>query len=140
MSGKVKAAIAGANGYAGMTLVNLLARHPNVELTQLTSRTFAVKPFESVFPLLEMKGEFVPDLDPAGIDVVFSCLPHNVGATKAGGWLEAGASGIDMSADFPLKEPSQYPERDPQEHPAQPQPPPALVCIPEPHEHEPGRD
>src|SRR5260370_11945163 len=113
MSGKVKAAIAGANGYAGMTLVNLLARHPNVELTQLTSRTFAVKPFESVFPLLEMKGEFVPDLDPAGIDVVFSCLPHNVGATKAGGCLEAGARVIAMSAAFRLKDPDQYPQGHP---------------------------
>src|SRR5258708_28695270 len=110
MSGKVKAVVAGANGYAGMTLVNLLARHANVELTQLTSRSFAGKPFESVFPLLELKGEFVPDLDPAGIDVVFSSLPHNVGATKAAGWLDAGARVIDMSADFRLKEPSQYPK------------------------------
>ncbi len=55
MSGKVKAAIAGANGYAGMTLVNLLGGHPNVELSQLTSRSFAGKPFQSVFPLLELK-------------------------------------------------------------------------------------
>src|SRR6202158_6589551 len=98
MSGKAKAVVAGANGYAGMALVNLLARHPNVELTQLTSRSFAGKPFESVFPLLDLKGEFVPDPDPAGIDVVFSCLPHNVGAAKAGGLLEVGARGTAMRA------------------------------------------
>src|ERR1700687_1046722 len=110
MSGKAKAVVAGANGYAGMALVNLLARHPNVELTQLTSRSFAGKPFESVFPLLDLKGEFVPDPDPAGIDVGFSCLPDNVGAAKAGGWLEAGARVIDMSPDFRLKDPSQYPK------------------------------
>jgi len=60
MSGKVKAAVAGANGYAGMTLVNLLARHPDVELRQLTSRSFAGKQFASVFPLLDLTGEFVP--------------------------------------------------------------------------------
>ena len=136
MSGKVKAVVAGANGYAGMTLVNLLARHPNVELLQLTSRSFAGRPYESVFPLLELKGEFLPDPDPAGIDVVFSCLPHNIGAAKAGAWLAAGARVIDMSADFRLKDPSQYPKWYRQEHPA-----PALLAravfgLPELHERE----
>src|SRR5260370_34018938 len=99
MSGKVKAVVAGANGYPGMTLVNLLARHPNVELTQLTSRSFAGKPFESVFPLLELKGEFLPDPDPAGIDVVFRCLPQNAGPTSAGGWPASGTTGTDSSTD-----------------------------------------
>jgi N-acetyl-gamma-glutamyl-phosphate reductase len=136
MSAKVKAAVAGANGYAGMTLVNLLARHPSVELRQLTSRSFAGKPFETVFPLLDLKGEFVPEPDPAGIDVVFSCLPHNVGAAKTGGWLEAGARVIDMSADFRLKDSSLYPKWYRQEHPA-----PALLAravfgLPELHEVE----
>jgi N-acetyl-gamma-glutamyl-phosphate reductase len=136
MSAKVKAAVAGANGYAGMTLVNLLARHPNVELTQLTSRSFAGKPYGSVFPLLDLTGEFVPDPDPAGIDVMFSCLPHNVGAAKAGGWLEAGARVIDMSADFRLKDPSQYPTWYRQEHPAQALLGKAVLGLPELHESE----
>ena len=136
MSGKVKAAVAGANGYAGMTLVNLLARHPDVELRQLSSRSFAGKSFASVFPLLGLKGEFVPDPDPAGIDVVFSCLPHNVGAAKAGGWLDAGARVIDMSADFRLKDPSQYPKWYRQEHPAPALLPKAVLGLPELHERE----
>jgi N-acetyl-gamma-glutamyl-phosphate reductase len=114
----VKAAVAGANGYAGMTLVNLLARHPGVQLAQLTSRSFAGKPYSEVFPLLELKGEFRPEPDPDGLDVVFSCLPHNVGAGKAGGWIAAGARVIDMSADFRLHDPTQYPIWYRQEHPA----------------------
>ena len=60
MTRKVKAAVAGANGYAGMTAVNLLARHPAVELTQLTSRSYAGKPYSELFPLLDLTGEFVP--------------------------------------------------------------------------------
>src|SRR5258708_17463244 len=136
MSGKVKAAVAGANGYAGMTLVNLLARHPDVELRQLGSRSFAGKPFASVFPLLDLKGEFVPDPDPAGIDVVCSCLPHNVGAAKAGAWLEAGARVIDMSADFRLKDPGQYPKWYRQEHPAPALLPKAVLGLPELHERQ----
>jgi N-acetyl-gamma-glutamyl-phosphate reductase len=132
----VKAAVAGANGYAGMTLVNLLARHPEVELRQLTSRSFAGKPYASVFPLLELDGEFLPEPEPAGLDVVFSCLPHNVGAAKAGGWLAAGATVVDMSGDFRLKDPVQYPRWYRQEHPA-----PALLAravfgLPELHEHD----
>src|SRR5579872_6477839 len=100
----VKAAVVGANGYAGMTLVNLLARHPGVQLRQLTSRSFAGKPYSEVFPLLDLKGAFISEPDVADLDVVFSCLPHNVGAGKAGRWIAAGARVIDMSADFRLRD------------------------------------
>ncbi|MHB8614009.1 MAG: N-acetyl-gamma-glutamyl-phosphate reductase [Candidatus Dormibacteraceae bacterium] len=114
----MKAAVAGANGYAGMTLVNLLARHPGVQLAQLTSRSYAGKPYSDVFPLLDLKGEFRSEPDADGLDVVFSCLPHNVGAGKAAGWMDAGARVIDMSADFRLHNPRQYPVWYRQEHPA----------------------
>jgi N-acetyl-gamma-glutamyl-phosphate reductase len=114
----VKAAVAGANGYAGMTLVNLLVRHPGVQLEQLTSRSYAGKPYSEVFPLLDLKGEFRPEPEAEGLDVVFSCLPHNVGAGKAAGWIGAGARVIDMSADFRLHDPAQYPLWYRQEHPA----------------------
>src|SRR5215467_7142600 len=61
---KTRAAVAGANGYAGMTLVNLLARHPGVELAQLTSRSFAGQRYQAVFPLLELDGTFTTEPDP----------------------------------------------------------------------------
>src|SRR5258708_39833842 len=92
----VKAAVAGANGYAGMTLVNLLARHPGVQLSQLTSRSYAGKSYSEVFPLLELAGEFQPEPDPVGLDVAFICLPHNVGAGKAGGPRPARPRRIDL--------------------------------------------
>jgi N-acetyl-gamma-glutamyl-phosphate reductase len=132
----VKAAVAGANGYAGMTLVNLLAGHPGVQLTQLTSRSYAGKPYSDVFPLLDLKGEFRPEPDPDGIDVVFSCLPHNVGASKAGAWLAAGARVIDMSADFRLDDEKQYPIWYRQEHPAPELLAKAVFGLPELHERE----
>ena len=80
---RVKAAVAGANGYAGMTLVHLLARHPGVELVQLTSRSYAGQPYSAVFPLVGLEGEFAAEPNPEGLEVIFSCLPHNVGAAKA---------------------------------------------------------
>jgi len=136
MGERLRAAVAGANGYAGVTIVNLLARHPGVELRQLSSRSFAGKPYASVFPLLDLEGEFLPEPEPDGLDVVFSCLPHNVGAAKAGGWLEAGARVIDMSADFRLKDPDQYPTWYGQEHPAQALLARAVLGLPELHDRE----
>jgi N-acetyl-gamma-glutamyl-phosphate reductase len=132
----VKVAVAGANGYAGMTLVNLLARHPGVLLSQLTSRSYAGKPFSEVFPLLELKGEFGEEPDPDGLDVVFSCLPHNVGASKAAGWIAAGARVIDMSADFRLNDARQYPVWYRQEHPEPGLLAKAVFGLPELHERE----
>jgi N-acetyl-gamma-glutamyl-phosphate reductase len=133
---KAKVAVAGANGYAGMTLVHLLARHPGVELSQLTSRSFAGKPYSTVFPLLDVEGAFVSEAEPEGIDVIFSCLPHNVGAGKAEGWLGAGARVIDMSADFRLKDAAQYPIWYKQEHPAPALLKKAVFGLPELHEGE----
>jgi len=133
---KARVAVAGANGYAGMTLVNLLARHPGVELSQLTSRSFAGQPYTSVFPLLEIQGVFQSELQAGGIDVVFSCLPHNVGAAKVEGWLAGGARVIDMSADFRLKDAAQYPVWYKQEHPVPALLKKAVLGLPELHERE----
>src|ERR1700686_2566493 len=132
----IKAAVAGANGYAGMTAVNLLARHPGVDLTQLTSRSQSGKPYSEVFPLLDLKGEFVSEPDAGDVDVVFSCLPHNVGAGKAAAWIAAGARVIDMSADFRLHAAQQYPLWYRQEHPAPELLAQAVFGLPELHERE----
>jgi N-acetyl-gamma-glutamyl-phosphate reductase len=136
MSGTVKAGVAGANGYAGMTIVNLLARHPGVHLSQLTSRSFAGKPYSEVFPLLDLEGEFLAEPEVKGLDVVFSCLPHNVGAGKAAAWLAGGVRVVDMSADFRLQDAKQYPIWYRQEHPAPELLAKAVFGIPELHERE----
>lgn len=134
MPGRVRAAVAGANGYAGITAVNLLARHPEVELCQLTSRSCAGKPFSDVYPLLGLAGEFIAEPDTSKLDVLFSCLPHNVGAAKMAGWLAAGARVIDMSADFRLRDASQYPVWYRQEHPEPALLEKAVFGLPELHE------
>jgi N-acetyl-gamma-glutamyl-phosphate reductase len=133
---KARVAVVGASGYAGMTLVHLLARHPGVELSRLTSRSFAGQPYASVFPLLDLDGSFQAELEADGIDAVFSCLPHGVGATKAEGWLSRGARVVDMSADFRLKDAAQYPTWYKQEHPVPALLPKAVFGLPELHERE----
>ena len=130
---RVRAAVAGASGYAGMTLVHLLARHPGVELAQLTSRSYAGRPYRDVFPLLDLDGTFALEAD-TPVDVVFSCLPHNLAATKAKSWLEDDTRVIDMSADFRLKESTQYPAWYSREHPAPELLEKAVFGLPELHE------
>ena len=136
MPKKLKAAVAGANGYAGMTAVHLLARHPGVELAQLTSRSFAGKPYSEVFPLLDVTGEFLSEPAADGLDVIFSCLPHNVGASKVGTWLDAGMRVIDMSADFRLHDASLYPRWYREAHPNPGLLDKAVPGLPELHEDE----
>lgn len=136
MSEQVRAAVAGANGYAGMTAVNLLTRHPNVQLSQLTSRSYAGKPYQEVFPLLEVEGRFMEDVDPTEVDVIFSCLPHNEGAARIKEWFAEGARVIDMSADFRLKDAAEYPRWYKQEHPAPELLGQAVVGLPELHEEQ----
>jgi N-acetyl-gamma-glutamyl-phosphate reductase len=119
-----------------MTAVHILARHPAVELAQLTSRSYAGMPYSDVFPLLEVEGSFVPEPVPDGIDVIFSCLPHNVGAAKVPGWLEAGIRVIDLSADFRLRDASQYPKWYRHEHPRPELLARAVLGLPELHEAE----
>jgi N-acetyl-gamma-glutamyl-phosphate reductase len=114
---KLRVGVAGANGYAGMTAVQLLARHPQAEICALTSRSLAGKPYSDVFPLLDLQGQFATEL-PEGLDAVFSCLPHNAGAAAANVWLHGGAKVIDMSADFRLHEAALYPKWYGQPHPA----------------------
>jgi N-acetyl-gamma-glutamyl-phosphate reductase len=70
------------------------------------------------------------------VDVVFSCLPHNVGASRAAGWLDAGARVIDMSADFRLRSAAEYPRWYRQEHPAPDLLAQAVFGLPELHAHE----
>src|SRR6266571_3310002 len=119
-----------------MTAVHLLARHPAVELIQLTSRSYAGKPFTVVFPLLEVEGEFVPETAADGLDVIFSCLPHNLGAAKVRSWLDAGIRVIDMSADFRLHDASEYPTWYRQPHPEPPLLQQAVLGLPELHGQE----
>ena len=119
-----------------MTAVHLLARHPAVELVQLTSRSHAGKPYREVFPLVDLEGEFQAEPSPDGLDVIFSCLPHNVAASKVGTWLEADIRVIDMSADFRLHDAAQYPRWYKQEHPQPGLLAKAVFGLPELHEEE----
>jgi len=105
MAARVKVAVFGASGYTGIELLRLLVRHPEVDLTALTSREYQGRPVGEVFPSLARIVElpFVPP-DPQAIasqaTVAFLAVPHKTAMELVPGLLEAGLRVVDLSADF----------------------------------------
>ncbi|GGS02645.1 N-acetyl-gamma-glutamyl-phosphate reductase [Streptomyces aureoverticillatus] len=103
----VRAAVAGASGYAGGELLRLLAVHPEVEIGTLTAHSNAGERLGALQPHLAPLAERV--LAPttaeslAGHDVVFLALPHGQSAAVAE-QLGPDVLVVDMGADFRLKD------------------------------------
>ncbi len=118
----VRAAVVGAAGYAGEELLRILSRHRQCRISMVTSRKNAGQPVGSVFPRFsDTKLEFVnPDAKElaAACEVVFLALPHGLASEYAIPLLEAGATVIDISADFRLRSTAKYLEYYGEEHPS----------------------
>ncbi|MFD8675106.1 N-acetyl-gamma-glutamyl-phosphate reductase [Streptomyces seoulensis] len=107
----VRAAVAGASGYAGGELLRLLLGHSGVEVGTLTGHSSAGRRL----------GELQPQLAPladrvlaettaealAGHDVVFLALPHGQSAAVAE-QLGPDVLVIDLGADFRLADPADW--------------------------------
>jgi len=116
---RVRVAIVGATGYVGGELIRLLSGHPNVEIVGLVARERVDVPVGQIHPHLGSSSLVVDDEAPNGdVDVVFFALPHGVAAGAAPGWLERGASIVDLGPDFRLRDPADYPRWYNLEHPA----------------------
>jgi N-acetyl-gamma-glutamyl-phosphate reductase len=89
-------------------LLRLLAVHPEVELTAITSRKEDGLPVADMYPSLRghVKLAFsAPDkVDLSQCDVVFFATPHGVAMAQAPALLAAGVKVIDLAADFRLKD------------------------------------
>lgn len=106
---KTKAGIINVTGYAGSELARLLCNHPNVELTAVTGRSAAGQKLADVFPhLADIDLPITADLG-AAVDIVFSAMPHKASAEAIVPLLKKGIKVVDISADFRLKDASEYP-------------------------------
>ncbi|GAA2553950.1 MULTISPECIES: N-acetyl-gamma-glutamyl-phosphate reductase [Streptomyces] len=103
----VRAAVAGASGYAGGELLRLLLAHPEIEIGALTGNSNAGQRLGALQPHLPPLADRV--LEPttaealAGHDVVFLALPHGQSAAVAE-QLGPDVLVVDMGADFRLKD------------------------------------
>jgi len=108
-----RVAVAGASGYTGVELLRFLVQHPAVRVVALTAETHANQPISQVFPNLKgfMDLTCLP-LDPTALareaEFVFLALPHKASMSVAASLLDRGVRVLDLSADFRLKDPSDY--------------------------------
>ncbi len=103
----VRAAVAGASGYAGGEVLRLLLGHPEVEIGALTGNSNAGQRLGALQPHLwpladRVLAETTADVL-AGHDVVFLALPHGQSAAVAE-QLGPDVLVVDMGADFRLKD------------------------------------
>jgi len=100
-----KVGIAGATGYTGYELIQLIHRHPHMKIGWLTSENSAGGKFSDIhavpwdYPLISLEDGVRRAQD---VDVVFLCLPHaaSIGPVKT--FQQTGVRVIDLSADFRL--------------------------------------
>jgi N-acetyl-gamma-glutamyl-phosphate reductase len=122
----VRVALAGATGYAGRELIQILRRHPRARIARLmssgrsTKEAFAI---EHSHPSLrgpagqggmERHETWCTPLEldalaPPDVDLVFLATPHETSENCAATLLDRGLRVIDLSGAFRLKEASAYP-------------------------------
>jgi N-acetyl-gamma-glutamyl-phosphate/LysW-gamma-L-alpha-aminoadipyl-6-phosphate reductase len=115
----VRAIVQGGSGYTGGELLRLLSGHPDLEVAQVSSERLRGKAVTSMHPHLRDRTELRfcgrDDLEPA--DVVFSALRHGETAPHIQDTLALAPLVVDLSADFRLHDPADYPRWYGWEHP-----------------------
>ena len=103
----MKVGIINVTGYTGVELARLLYQHPEVELASATGRSAAGQKLAEVFPhLAGLDLTIKAELE--DVDLAFSAMPHKESAQVVIPLLERGTKVVDISADFRLKEASEY--------------------------------
>lgn len=108
----MKVSVIGGSGYVGGELLRLLMIHPEVEILNVSSRTHAGKFLFKVHP--NLRGltiqKFVPMESSVTRDseLIFTATPHGSSMKIIPSLLESGVKIIDMSADYRLRNPSEY--------------------------------
>lgn len=114
---KIRAALVGISGYAGMELARLLAAHPAIQLVMACSRAEAGKNLARFYPFLrDLPGGDVeitvydPEKTARACDVAFLAVPAGTAMDMAPALLASGLKVVDFSADFRLMNPETYQE------------------------------
>jgi N-acetyl-gamma-glutamyl-phosphate reductase len=108
---KKKALIIGATGFGGMGLIEILSRHPHIEITQLIARKDTGKKISTVFPHLRGFCDLTVEDNDAiryDVDIAFFSTPDRAGMTLIQEFYKRGIPVIDYSGDFRFNTTSDY--------------------------------
>jgi N-acetyl-gamma-glutamyl-phosphate reductase len=136
---KIPIAVVGASGYTGAELLRLLANHPAAQIVSVSAKRAAGRRIDEVFgnfrgTLDLVVEEFNADAIAAKARVAFCALPHGESAAIVAELFHRGVSVFDLSADFRLRQASQWQAwygDDGKPHPAQDILPAAVYGLPE---------
>lgn len=105
-----KIAIVGASGYTGGELLRLLLNHPEVEVTDITSRQYDNVPVHKIHPHIRDSGLVFKDKksEELDVDVVFTATPHGASMKIVPDLLKTGAKVIDLSGDYRFRDTAIY--------------------------------
>jgi len=103
----MRVGIINVTGYTGAELARLLYQHPEVELASVTGRSAAGRRLGTVFPHLA-DIDLTIEAELGDVELVFSAMPHKESAPEVIPLLEKGIKVVDISADFRLKDASEY--------------------------------
>jgi N-acetyl-gamma-glutamyl-phosphate reductase len=109
----INVGIVGATGYAGEELIEILLKHPDVRITNISAKIGQPKAISQIFPKFKGRINLIctdPDVKEIvkNCDLVFLALPHTVSMEIAPKLLKAGKQVIDLSADYRLKNTEVY--------------------------------
>ncbi|MCK9603667.1 MAG: N-acetyl-gamma-glutamyl-phosphate reductase [Candidatus Omnitrophica bacterium] len=105
--------IVGATGYAGEVLIDILLRHPQVRITNISAKIDKPQNISDIFPKFKGRIDLVckePDIKEIckACDLIFLALPHTVSMQIVPLLLKQGKRVIDLSADYRLKDTKIY--------------------------------
>jgi N-acetyl-gamma-glutamyl-phosphate reductase len=113
MVAKLRTAVVGATGYAGLELTRLLVRHPRTGKPLLMRRSgerIGPADLAETFPLLSGNGGYPLEtfswekLKQSGVDLLFLATPHEVSRALAPEAVSRGLRVVDLSGAWRLKE------------------------------------
>jgi N-acetyl-gamma-glutamyl-phosphate reductase len=109
----IRVAVVGATGYTGGELLRLLAGHPGVRLTAVTSEQSAGKPVADAFPSLAKVIDlplvaFDAEKVAAHADFAFVALPSGAAMDAAASLAGLGLRVVDLSPDYRFQDPAVY--------------------------------